>query len=491
MSTRVKLPAWELLVPAVLSVVLAWIAVAKPAAALAAPAAVLVALLVYRRPEAGALAILVLVILLPRSILFDRGIPFGGGNLKATDVLLALTLGAWLVRATVSQRPIRLPASGTFTLLLVGFLGLALIGVATAHFAGTPQKLALLELRPLLSFLLVFVLVDRARTVEGVERFVRLVLVALAGASLIAVTQYVVGHGSGASYAGNAIRVIGWSAFSLLGLVWALVLLPFARSRRERVLLAGLTVLSLAGEFVSFQRTAWVATLVALAVGVALMRAGRRRRLVGWIAVLLVAGLVAVSAVNAVSSRRVGSPVSAAVSRLHSVLAFRNDVSAGRRVNEWDAATNEIERHPLGGIGLGSSITFFDPEFSTESNHYGFFTTQYYIHNSYLWLALKLGLPGLIVFLLLLGVAAANGVRAYRVRSHPRLTPLVLGGLVSLVVLAVQSIGGPELTDDNTAPVAAAIIALLVAAPRLARTSPAAAPAANVRTRIDSVPVRA
>lgn len=470
MTSRLELhTAWGLALASALALAAAWLATTRPALAVLAPAAILVAVLIYRRPESGALAILVLVILLPRSILFDRGIPFGGGSLKVTDVLLALTLGSWLMQTVVARRPLRLPASGAVTLLLLTFICIALIGVATARSRGTPQKIALLELRPLLSYLLVFPLVDRARTIRGTERFLHFVLVALAAASGIAIWRYTQGQGTGASYADNAIRVIGWSVFSLLGLVWSLVLLPYAQSRRARVFLAGLAALSLGGEFVSFQRTTWVATIVALALAVLIVRAGRRRKLVGWMSTLLIGGLLLVLAVNTLSARRVESPVSATVARFHSILAYRNDVSAGRRINEWNEASKVIEANPLGGIGLGGTITFIDPEYSPESNSYGFSTTQNYIHNSYIWLALKLGIPGLVTFLLLVAVVARNAGRAYRARADPRLTPLLLGALLSLAVFVVESVGGPAFNDDNTTPVVAAVIALLVAAPRLAR----------------------
>ncbi len=50
------------------------------------------------------------------------------------------------------------------TLLILGFLLLALVSLVTADAMGTPRKLSLLELRPLLSYLLVFPLVSAARS---------------------------------------------------------------------------------------------------------------------------------------------------------------------------------------------------------------------------------------------------------------------------------------------------------------------------------------
>ena len=439
-----------------------------PVYAFGTTGAIVVAVGILQRPELGALLILVLAVIVPRSVLFERGIPLAGGNIKVTDLLLGLTLGSWLAGAIATRRQLRLPRLSV-TLALFGFLAAALIGVITAYFMGTSPKFAMLELRPLLMYLLILPLVEWAQNTQRLEHGLSVVLVALAGASAIAVGRYIAGHGTAAIYAGTATRVIGWSSFSLLGLIWALLLLAFTRSPRTIAPLAGLAVLSLAGVFVSFQRATWLATVVIVALAVALMRFGRRRRFIAWTVSLACAGLVVIFALNAVTAHGPGSPFRDAAARLESVGAYRSDVSSGRRLNEWRAAQQQIEQHPLLGIGLGSTITFHDPEFSPQSNAYGFTTTQFYIHNSYIWLALKLGLIGLGLFLLLMIVVARDGMVAYRFTRDPRLRPLVLGGLLTIAILAITSLAGPQFNDDNAAPVAAAAFALIIASSRLAR----------------------
>ena len=53
-----------------------------------------------------------------------------------------------------------------------------------------------------------------------------------------------------------------------------------------------------------------------------------------------------------------------ALTRLTSVADFSNDVSGRYRIEEWKAAGAAIERHPLSGIGLGNTITFWSPMYS-------------------------------------------------------------------------------------------------------------------------------
>ena len=162
--------------------------------------------IILRRPEFGALLIIVLVSIVPRSVLFDRGLPFGGGNLKVTDVLLVLTLGSWLAgRAT---RPMRfaLP-SRSVTALLVGTVGFALIGVVTAHVRASSFKLSLLEMRPLLSYLLVFPLVSGASSWRRFERGLVLVFAAAAASACVAIAEYVNGVGEAATFTGGALRI--------------------------------------------------------------------------------------------------------------------------------------------------------------------------------------------------------------------------------------------------------------------------------------------
>src|SRR4051812_19718084 len=128
--------------------------VSAPALLTVIGAIVLTAILVGR-PQVGALALIVLVALFPRSELFDQGLPLAGGEIKLTDALVGATLAAWLMQAAVRPERQRMPSRG-LTITLLVFLGLAVLSLSTASGMGTPTKISLLELRPLLTMLLIF-----------------------------------------------------------------------------------------------------------------------------------------------------------------------------------------------------------------------------------------------------------------------------------------------------------------------------------------------
>ena len=96
------------------------------------------------------------------------------------------------------------------------------------------------------------------------------------------------------------------------------------------------------------------------------------------------------------------------------------------------------------------------------------FHVDIYVHNSYLWVALKLGLPALAVFVALLLVVTRRGWRGYRAAGGPRAQGLALGAFLSLLAVAVVSFVEPELTYVGATPLLVALIAVIEVVPRLA-----------------------
>jgi O-antigen ligase len=428
--------------------------------------ATLVAMTV-RRPEVGALAILVLVAIVPRSVLFEQGIPLGGGNLKVTDVLLAATIGSWLAARAVNPGRYPLPSLPT-TLLILGFLVLALASVVTADAMGTPRKLSLLELRPLLSYLLVFPLVSAARSWVQLRIWIVVLLGAAALSAGSSIVQYALGIGSDATFTGGALRVDSATfLFPMIAALWALALLAYVPTSPVRWATLGLAAVAITGLFFTFSRGAWLALLAGGFVVVVLLRPWRRVRALGWLVPLVVVAAASIVAFNAVSTRRVANPLAAGLDRLMSVGDSEDDVSSRYRVVEWKTAIDEITRHPLTGIGLGSSITFTNPMFSPSSNSYGFTFSTFYIHNSYLWFALKIGVVGALMFFALIARVAWMALVGFWRAHDPREEMMLLACLGSLFAILVLSVTGPHLNVDSATPAVAALIAGIEIARRL------------------------
>ena len=172
----------------------------------------------------------------------------------------------------------------------------------------------------------------------------------------------------------------------------------YARDRRVRLAVATLAAIALGGVYFTFARGAWLALLCRSTLIFVLLPSRRRQIAIRWLVLLLAVAAAGVFAFNSFSSHRVSDPLTAGLKRIESVGSYRNDVSSRYRFAEWSEAVHEIKRHPLFGIGLGNSISFTNPMFSPTNNHYGYAFSTFYIHNSYIWVMLKLGLVAALVF---------------------------------------------------------------------------------------------
>jgi O-antigen ligase len=444
-----------------LSLALGWLASRSSPLLLALGLAGLAAgLMILLRPDIGALLVLLIVALIPRESLFEHGLPFFGGSLKVTDLLIGASLVAWVLGREVRPELRRLPSPQTSLLLLV-FLGVCVVSILWAQRMGTPLKLSLLELRPLLSLLLVFPLVAGVRRRRDLVVGLAIVLTAAAVESVDIIWRYVQGEGTAALFSEGALRVTDVVfVYPLVAFVWALTLLPFTGSSLGRRLLVVLAALGCTAVFFTFERGSWLAALVAAALLPLLLPGQARGRLIVRCLPLLAAAVVLVFTMNALSVRGTGSPLAAGLERLRSAGALEDDVSSFHRIQEWRHALDVIKEHPVTGIGLGSSITFQSPLYSPEFQTTGANITTYYIHNSYIWFALKLGIFGLVLFLALMATTLRTALQGYKRADDPLTRSLLLGALFTLGATLTMSLTGSHVNTDTTAPYVAAMMAL-------------------------------
>ena len=348
------------------------------------------------------------------------------------------------------------------------FLAFAVLGVLTAYAMGSSLKLSLLELRPLFSYLLIFPLVSGARDWQRFGQGLVVMLAAAGVSAAVVIGQYLNGSGGAATFTGGAVRVqTDAYLMPLVAIIWAPVLIAYARDRRVRLAVATLAAIALGGVYFTFARGAWLALLAAAPLIFVLLPSRRRQIAIRWLVLLLAVAAAGVFAFNSFSSHRVSDPLTAGLKRIESVGSYRNDVSSRYRFAEWSEAVHEIKRHPLFGIGLGNSISFTNPMFSPTNNHYGYAFSTFYIHNSYIWVMLKLGLVAALVFFAFIGRVVWTAFSGYRRLTDPRARMVLLASLASLIAILVLSITGPHLNVDNATPVVAGVIAAVEIARRL------------------------
>jgi O-antigen ligase len=108
--------------------------------------------------------------------------------------------------------------------------------------------------------------------------------------------------------------------------------------------------------------------------------------------------------------------------------------SFGWRLRENQAALDAMEKHPLMGVGLGGA---YKPNLQTAG---GFMNDEYFIHNSYLSVPTKMGLPGLFMMLYVFFEYFKRFLKAYKNPAFWGRTENIVG----FGVMAAFMIGGIE-----------------------------------------------
>lgn len=251
------------------------------------------------------------------------------------------------------------------------------------------------------------------------------------------------------------------------------VLLSFAvlatgkvRSGPVRMALLAVFSLNLASLLLTYERTFWVATVLALCF--VALKAGRARRLrtfvwLGAAAVLLFAALSTIAPAELTAARE----------RLLSLGQYDSDDSVRIRILESRHALTEIGEHPLVGSGLGATIFYGRPWQSVPA------TSEWYIHNGYLWLAWKLGIPAALLFFLLLGWTVAARRRA---REEPLLRAVRIGSQAAVLALLIVSVTFPSFTALAITPTIGLLVAIALCMPPTGRGPDGATTPAEGRT---------
>jgi O-Antigen ligase len=221
-------------------------------------------------------------------------------------------------------------------------------------------------------------------------------------------------------------------------------------STRARAAIVAVIALNVVDLVLTYERTFWVATLVALMV--LALKADRRQRLRALalgpaLIVLVVAGM-------AIATPR---DLTAARQRLASIGQYGTDLSVRYRLTESRHVTNEIRAHALTGSGLGATILWGRAYEGVRP------TVESFAHNGYLWLIWKLGAPAAALTILLLAWAVL-------VRAPPG-TATTLGALrggaqAALLLLLLASITFPAFEALGITAVMGLLVALSLTTPR-------------------------
>ena len=195
----------------------------------------------------------------------------------------------------------------------------------------------------------------------------------------------------------------------------------------QRYVVVAVTAVNLLCLLLTYERTFWVATV--LAMGVVTLKAGRGPRMRA-----LVSGPAIVVVILATMATFAPGAFDSARERLLSLGQYSTDGSLRYRVVESRHVAGEIRDRPVLGSGLGATIVWSRPWEGVPAHTYS------YSHNGYLWVAWKLGLPaGFLLFGILLVAVwwrEPGGDSLQRSIRH--------GSQASLLLLLVSSVTFPS-----------------------------------------------
>ncbi len=214
----------------------------------------------------------------------------------------------------------------------------------------------------------------------------------------------------------------------------------FSSTRKARLGMLTLAAFYAVVVVVSFSRGFWISGIFGIMATLWLLE---KRTLATFILYGVIGGILFMLAVQIIFPERAALILKVIQARLASSTEGTKDLSVLSRVYETKVVLDYIQRYLLGGAGMGASFLLYEP-FERTFNRVSF------IHNGYLYIWMKLGLP---FFLAFYGAWAYMMRRAYILARQKKNAPLqrilaagAFGSLVAFTLLNVTS-AIPEARD--------------------------------------------
>ena len=435
------------------------------------------------RLEYGVLAVLALV----SGIVHEAFLPslsfLRAGDLAFFAVAALSIASARKLSTGFQQRELKL------WLPFTAFLALVLVSVVHAYFfQGLPPKDVLGEARHLMFLLLFPLTLAVLDTKERLRRFIvgLLVLGLLfslgqivqgvfhirifgdSGRLVVAQTLDVKSYDATISNTGG-LNIIIFVMFTAAG--W--YVLKEIRTFKFMFLLA----LSAVGILLTFGRTTWGAALLGMAVVVYLLGLRKSVPMLLW---SLLGATLAFAMLIAAKPALLDALVARATS-VEKEIAYGS--SAAWRYYEAEQILPQIAAHPVLGLGLGAA--YRRPAASDALPE-----QVRYIHNGYLFVTSKMGLPALALLLWCLGVVLVWSWRGARAEHNPEFRGVHAAACAGVLSVLLASVTEPHLMRDSSLAYLGVLAGLTVALLRHAGSSARAEKARSTASSAGAAPLR-
>jgi len=255
---------------------------------------------------------------------------------------------------------------------------------------------------------------------------------------------YVRVQSSGDSF--GAVRIVppGHMLMYALTIVAFSLLLYSNQARWVKRLLAFEFVYLNFALLLTYTRAQWLASAIAMFIVIITLPRLRWRQLANRLSLLIVALVVLIALFGSTASGLLDSVgfLSALSNRILSIFNPTETLESSSlqwRLYETETSLKAIRENPLLGVGVGNSyrdVTLLDGEargWLAPISNGNFRGLTRFVHNSYLHIAVKMGLPALALFLLFIVAVLLDGFRLYRSQTDLLSQRLIIALLASLI----------------------------------------------------------
>ncbi len=213
----------------------------------------------------------------------------------------------------------------------------------------------------------------------------------------------------------------------------------FATNRRARLGMLTLTAFYTLVVLVSFARGFWISGILGILTTLWILD---KRKVAIFALYGIVGAVLFVIVVQVMFPERAALIFNVIYARLASSTEGTKDLSVLSRVFETKVILEYMSRYTLGGTGLGATIVIYDP-----LNH--FFSRVSFIHNGYLFIWMKLGLPFFLAFYMVWAYMLSKAYILAKTIQSPLYRILAAGAFGSLVAFTLVNITSaiPETRD--------------------------------------------
>ena len=376
------------------------------------------------------------------------------GKVYLSDVILAIALLLSLIRAFRRNKAsmfVRNPVS----ILISFFFVFALISLYISFFEFNNNPSGVLgDFKDLLYYLMFFAVILFYQNEEEVKDLVMFICLLAALVFFALFLEYLTGYNliygkkevpvriGLLEYSGVKRTVLQCKDIAFFSVLYGIGILLGSREKLptiEKVLLAIVIVGGTFSLLITFSRNIYVSLFFCLILLFFFSQAKIRLALAGTYIVTVIAAISIIVLTHPAFSKFYDA-LSDRVSSITARETYKKDFSLQWRYFENRKAIEAIGRHPFTGVGLGG-------KYHKEE---AFPFARRYIHNGYLFLALKMGIQTLAVFLAISFLILFRGLTT-SIRSNDQVTKaIVVAAGLAFFGLMISSLVRPNFANSNT-----------------------------------------